>query len=369
MAQFQKCPHCHGFGYIRSVDSAAIMALRSLEEEGVRARTTRVALHIPNAIALYILNSKRDMLATIEQRYAFKVMINVDESLAPSDFRVEVLRDDHVSRDEDDVDSVDDVVMDEPGPGTQRRVTRNKKPVLMEQALEHVSDRDAAVDTSPENGLMDDDIDRGDENFNRPDIEPDSELNKIPGVPRGPRRNNGRGGGRDRNRHRERTPRMDQDQQPIDNVNKSQGNDSGSTGRDDRPARQGQNRGPRRNNMRNRGENRSGGDHKRSPRGSQDESGHVQSDHVPMNPRSFDHAGDVPMSATSAADSSSVSTNAKSGATYFVAKRRLANTHNDGGDQSPAPVIAPVVSALSTDVQSQNTSDGPKKKGWWSKFS
>lgn len=105
-AQFERCPHCKGIGFIRSVDSAAILALRALEEEGTKHRANEVILHVPNKVALYILNSKREMLGSIEKRYEFNVLINVDDSLAPAGFRVEGSRRVAVSDDdEDDGDS------------------------------------------------------------------------------------------------------------------------------------------------------------------------------------------------------------------------------------------------------------------------
>jgi len=90
-AQYEICPHCNGSGHIRTVDSAAIMALRALEEEGIRGRSKGIALVVSNVIALYILNQKRDMLADIERRHEVKVLISVDESLASTDYRVEIL--------------------------------------------------------------------------------------------------------------------------------------------------------------------------------------------------------------------------------------------------------------------------------------
>ena len=91
-AQYEKCPHCKGVGSIRSVDSAAILALRSIEEEGIKNRGEEVQLTIPNAIAIYILNNKRDMLADIERRYGFHVSVLVDDELAPTGFKVESLK-------------------------------------------------------------------------------------------------------------------------------------------------------------------------------------------------------------------------------------------------------------------------------------
>ncbi len=91
-AQFERCPHCKGVGFIRSVDSATILALRSLEEEGIRNRSSQIILSVPNSVALYILNQKRDMLADIERRYGFTVFIRVDETLAPTGFKLEAIK-------------------------------------------------------------------------------------------------------------------------------------------------------------------------------------------------------------------------------------------------------------------------------------
>ncbi|MCB1556530.1 MAG: Rne/Rng family ribonuclease [Alphaproteobacteria bacterium] len=91
-AQFQRCPHCEGIGYVRTLDSAAITALRALEEEGIRARAAEVALRISGDTALYILNHKRDMLADIERRYNFRILITIDETLAGGNMAIEVLK-------------------------------------------------------------------------------------------------------------------------------------------------------------------------------------------------------------------------------------------------------------------------------------
>jgi len=89
-AQFERCPHCKGVGNIRTIDMTAITALRALEEEGGLERgAAEVGLHLPDAVALYILNNKRDILMDIERRYGFRVTICNDESLAPAGFRLE----------------------------------------------------------------------------------------------------------------------------------------------------------------------------------------------------------------------------------------------------------------------------------------
>jgi ribonuclease E len=92
-AQFHQCEHCAGMGVVRATDSAAIMAVRALEEEGIKGKgVTQVTLKVPADIALYILNHKRHLLASVEARYGFNVVIVVDETLRPTRYQIESFR-------------------------------------------------------------------------------------------------------------------------------------------------------------------------------------------------------------------------------------------------------------------------------------
>ncbi|HVH75520.1 MAG TPA: Rne/Rng family ribonuclease [Stellaceae bacterium] len=91
-ASTQPCPHCGGTGFIRSTESAALHALRSIEEEGIRRRAAEICVYVPTAIALYILNQKRDSLVQIEARYGLRVTLARDDSLIPPAFRLERVR-------------------------------------------------------------------------------------------------------------------------------------------------------------------------------------------------------------------------------------------------------------------------------------
>jgi ribonuclease E len=101
-SQFETCQQCAGTGRVRTADAAGILVLRAIEAEGNKGRAAQVIAHVPNAVALYILNSKRANLAEIEERYNFTVLIRVDESLAASDFRVEVSKPAKKASDNDD---------------------------------------------------------------------------------------------------------------------------------------------------------------------------------------------------------------------------------------------------------------------------
>lgn len=86
------CPHCRGTGMVRSVESSALHLLRSLEEEAISRKTQEVNVFVPTAIALYVLNHKRNNLMDIETRLGMKVLLSRDDSLIPPDFRIERLR-------------------------------------------------------------------------------------------------------------------------------------------------------------------------------------------------------------------------------------------------------------------------------------
>jgi ribonuclease E len=86
------CPHCAGIGRVRSIESAALHALRAIEEEGVRRRSSEIVVSVPPNVALYLLNQKRHGLSEIEQRYAFSVTIEADDELHAADCEIERVR-------------------------------------------------------------------------------------------------------------------------------------------------------------------------------------------------------------------------------------------------------------------------------------
>jgi ribonuclease E len=86
------CHHCMGTGHVRSTESAALHVLRAIEEEGGKRRAAEILVHVPATIALYILNNKRQRLTDIEARYFMKVGFAADETLLPSQPRVERVR-------------------------------------------------------------------------------------------------------------------------------------------------------------------------------------------------------------------------------------------------------------------------------------
>lgn len=150
-AQYEKCPHCKGVGSIRSVDSACILALRSLEEEGFKNKAEQVELTIPNAIAIYMLNHKRNILADIERRYNFQVMIKVDDELAPTGFKVESIKaevSDSPRGARFDDEEENDYAHSRPQPNS----SSNAKPVAVPSPFDDIDDEEAEIVDEQING-------------------------------------------------------------------------------------------------------------------------------------------------------------------------------------------------------------------------
>jgi ribonuclease E len=92
------CPHCEGVGRIRSLETSVLHCLRTIEEEGMRARTATATLKVPTEVGLYLLNNKRGELHRIETHYALHVDIELVHTMGPmeSDF----VRGESLSRDQ-----------------------------------------------------------------------------------------------------------------------------------------------------------------------------------------------------------------------------------------------------------------------------
>jgi ribonuclease E len=185
--QFQKCPHCHGFGFIRTVDSTAIIALRSIEEEGVRGRAVKIILRITNDVALYILNAKRDMLADIERRYGFKVLIEVDETLKPSEYVVEPVKA-SVTR-EDESDDQDEEAGQDQADGEQNTVRKSRskrRPIMMDGGADE-NTHSQVDDVESSTGKDDVSVDSADNASDGSDEKSDRSGNRRRGKSRGRR--------------------------------------------------------------------------------------------------------------------------------------------------------------------------------------
>ncbi|MGR3794586.1 Rne/Rng family ribonuclease [Vannielia sp. SX4] len=88
-ASTQPCPSCHGTGLLRSDDSIGLAILRQIEEEGTRRKSREVLLKAPVGIINFLMNQKREHIASIEARYGLSVRLEADAHMISPDFALE----------------------------------------------------------------------------------------------------------------------------------------------------------------------------------------------------------------------------------------------------------------------------------------
>jgi ribonuclease E len=201
----ETCVHCDGTGVVRSTESTAVHVLRSVEEEGIRNRSSEIAVTVPTPIALYILNQKRDSLTQIEARYSFRVNVLGDDSLIPPDMRLERLQGRSASGETEEV--IRDAVVIEPSSddavddadSAPKENTRKRRPRRRRKS------NDAAKQNSDgDNTTADSDGETTANTSPAESSETNGEATDEQAAPR--RRRRGRRGGRRRN---PRTPNSD----------------------------------------------------------------------------------------------------------------------------------------------------------------
>ena len=83
------CPHCEGTGRVRSIDTAALQLLRSIEEEAQKGKMDELHITAHRDAVLFILNHKRSAIAEIEARFGFMVILLSDDSLIAPEYKVD----------------------------------------------------------------------------------------------------------------------------------------------------------------------------------------------------------------------------------------------------------------------------------------
>ncbi|WP_122465736.1 Rne/Rng family ribonuclease [Brevundimonas lutea] len=83
------CQHCQGAGRIRSAESAALTTLRAVDIEAGKNGAGCIVLRVSTAVAMFILNHKRDYLQRLQARKGLKVIVQIDDSLAQAEHVIE----------------------------------------------------------------------------------------------------------------------------------------------------------------------------------------------------------------------------------------------------------------------------------------
>ncbi|MBX7198113.1 MAG: ribonuclease E/G [Rhodospirillaceae bacterium] len=412
---FKVCTHCAGSGMVRSTESAAVHSLRMLEEEGVRRRSSEVTITVHPDVALYMLNYKREMLASIEARYGLKVYVLGDPALIPPNLRLDRIKahrgDDgeHVVAREHDRESLPAPVAvdDEDEDGAE--ASNDEQP--RERHEGHREGRDRGGRIRRDRGDRDrGERDRGERDHSERDRGERDQNREHRSHDGGPRDDED-GGGRKRRRRRRRrgggghgeNGRPDENRgfpgQPDQAAREDAGNrafddngpgeqtagepvpgeqgqgDQGEGGRDGGRRRRRGRRGGRRRRRGGEGERQGGFD-------AQDGTPH-RDDGSPAAPESFDtprvsEPASVETRATPAQESPQEPAQESGGGAsrFFRAiKSRLRGDSDDAKDEAPAPApvaatpppaaAPPVTVAPPPAPPAPEEPAGPKRGGWW----
>jgi ribonuclease E len=143
------CPHCAGAGRVRSAESAALMVLRAVDIEAGKNGAGSINLKVSSAVALYILNHKRDYLQHLHKTRGLAVVIQIDDRLGQGESAIERTEtnedftppettvsladlnddfDDAAFEDEDDSDDEDLFLGDEDDDGLDREDSDDDEP-------------------------------------------------------------------------------------------------------------------------------------------------------------------------------------------------------------------------------------------------
>lgn len=83
------CHTCGGSGFVRSIESTALLIIRALEEEGVRERSAKITVTVNTDVAIYLLNQKRNVIQELEGLYGITIVILADPTTNLNDHLIE----------------------------------------------------------------------------------------------------------------------------------------------------------------------------------------------------------------------------------------------------------------------------------------
>ncbi|MEL0083774.1 MAG: Rne/Rng family ribonuclease [Gammaproteobacteria bacterium] len=86
------CPRCDGQGTIRTVESLALHILRLIEDEAHKERTARVNVQVPVAVATFLFNEKRDVLAELDKQLGMHALILPNPNLETPHYDIQRTR-------------------------------------------------------------------------------------------------------------------------------------------------------------------------------------------------------------------------------------------------------------------------------------
>jgi ribonuclease E len=88
-SSYMACPMCEGHGSVRTAESAALGTLRKIHNRVAEGDIAQLTVTLPRDVAMYLLNQKREDVATLERRYAARIHVVINEKLMPHQSEIE----------------------------------------------------------------------------------------------------------------------------------------------------------------------------------------------------------------------------------------------------------------------------------------
>jgi ribonuclease E len=186
----EPCDHCGGTGRMRSIESAAIQLLRTIEARAADDRVESVHVDAAAEVALYLLNEKRSSIAAIEADCHVSVRIEADEDLKTGEFNIEGRADGNVVQ-----------------PRPMQPIDLRKLKPLPPPAPDEIEEEDEEIIDDGDDE-SDDDHEGHDHDDEDGDDEASSDADEDDDEDRGQRGRRGRRGGRRRRGGREQGERQ-----------------------------------------------------------------------------------------------------------------------------------------------------------------
>lgn len=80
-SSYVQCPYCKGSGIVPSIQTAAIIMFRHLQDKIAVKSAQKFIMNVPSDVAIYLLNQKRAEITALEQEYDTEIAIIGDDSI------------------------------------------------------------------------------------------------------------------------------------------------------------------------------------------------------------------------------------------------------------------------------------------------
>ncbi len=88
-SSYVPCVVCEGHGSVRTPESAALGTLRKIHNRVAEGDIAQLTVTLPRDVAMYLLNQKRDDVATLERRYSARIQVVISDKLMPHQSEIE----------------------------------------------------------------------------------------------------------------------------------------------------------------------------------------------------------------------------------------------------------------------------------------